>query len=91
MNLDHDFVQVSKLSEDQKINKKKVFTKNGTLFPLNSSEHLHSDAPQSQIIGGDADELNYWGIQSNYYPPRVSASVASSIPAGRQLFRIACV
>ena len=28
MNLDHDFVQVSKLNEDQK----KVFTKNGTLF-----------------------------------------------------------
>ena len=28
MNLDYDFVQVSKLSEDQK----KVFTKNGTLF-----------------------------------------------------------
>ena len=30
MNLDHDFVQMSKLSEDQK---KNVFTKNGTLFP----------------------------------------------------------
>ena len=30
MNFDHDFVQVSKLSEDQK---KKVFTKNGTFFP----------------------------------------------------------
>ena len=29
MNLDHDFVQVSKLSENQK----KVFPKNGTLFP----------------------------------------------------------
>ena len=28
MNLDHEFVQVSKLSEDQK---KKVFTKTGTL------------------------------------------------------------
>ena len=47
MNLDHDFVQVSKISEDQKKgllqnwstffpnsgeDKKKVFTKNGTLF-----------------------------------------------------------
>ena len=30
MNLDHDFVQVSKLNEDQK--KKKNFTKNGTFF-----------------------------------------------------------
>ena len=29
MNLDHDFVQVSKLSEDQK----KVFIKNGAFFP----------------------------------------------------------
>ena len=30
MNLDHNLVQVSKLSEDQK---KKIFTKTGTLFP----------------------------------------------------------
>ena len=34
MNLDHDFVQVSKLNEDQK----KIFTKNGTLFSPNSGE-----------------------------------------------------
>ena len=39
--------------EDQK---KKVFTKNGTLFSPNSSGDLRSDAHQSQIIGGDADE-----------------------------------
>ena len=51
MNLNHDFAQVSKLSEDQK----KVFTKNGTLFFRNSIEHLRSDAHQSQIIEGDAD------------------------------------
>ena len=49
MNLDHDFFQVSKLSEDQKTEhffspnsgedpKKKVFTKNGTLFSPNSGE-----------------------------------------------------
>ena len=50
MNLDHDFVQVSKLNEDQV--KKKVFTKNGTLFFPNSSGHIRSDAHQSQIIGG---------------------------------------
>ena len=37
--------------EDQK--KKKVFTRNGTLF---LSTDLRSDAHQSQIIGGDADE-----------------------------------
>ena len=53
MNLDYDFFQVSKLNEDQK--KKKVFTKNGTLFSPNSSGHLRSDAHQSQIIGEDAD------------------------------------
>ena len=35
MNLDHDFVQVSKLSEDQK---RKVFNKTETLFPPNSGE-----------------------------------------------------
>ena len=33
--------------------KKKVFTRNGTLF---LSSDLRSDAHQSQIIGGDADE-----------------------------------
>ena len=33
--------------------KKKVFTRNGTLF---LSADLRSDAHQSQIIGGDADE-----------------------------------
>ena len=69
MNLDHDFFQLSKLTEDQK---KKVFTNNGALFSPNSDEDkkkvfskngalffsgdLRSDAHQSQIIGGDADE-----------------------------------
>ena len=73
-----------------KSNKKKVFTKNGTLFSPNSgedqkkrsspkmkhlfspnsSEDLRSDAHQSQIIGGDADEDHIQivgGIQSNYW------------------------
>ena len=36
--------------EDQK---KKVFTRNGAIF---LSTDLRSDAHQSQIIGGDADE-----------------------------------
>ena len=45
MNLDQDFFQARKLSED--------FTRNGTLF---LSTDLRSDAHQSQIIGGDADE-----------------------------------
>ena len=45
-------------------------------FSTNSSGDLHSDACQSQIIGGDADEDHtqiIGGIQSNYcwgiYPP----------------------
>ena len=36
-----------------KTKKKKVFTRNGTLF---LGTDLRSDAHQSQIIGGDADE-----------------------------------
>ena len=66
MNLEHDFVQVSKLSEDPQKNEhffpqiqvkteKKVFTKNGTPFSPNSSRHLRSDAHRSQIIGEDVD------------------------------------
>ena len=65
MNLDHDFVQVSKLSEDQK---KKIFTKNGTLFSQNSSGHLCSDALQSQIIGEDTD-VDHTQIIGGIYPP----------------------
>ena len=60
MNLDHDFFQLSKLSEDQKKGlrqkwntffpqvqvktKKKVFTKTGALFSPNSSGDLRSNA-----------------------------------------------
>ena len=72
MNRDHDFYQVSKLSEDQK-NKKRSSPKPEPFFSSNSSEDqkkglhqkwntfspnscgdLHSDANQSQIIGGNA-------------------------------------
>ena len=62
MNLDHDFAQVSKLSKDQK---KRVFTKNRTLFSRNSSAHLRSDAHQSQIIGRDANVDNTQTIGGN--------------------------
>ena len=49
MNLDHDFVQVSQLGKEQK----KGFPKKcNPFFPPNLSGHLHSDAHQSQIIGG---------------------------------------
>ena len=49
MNLDQDFFQVSKLSEDQK---KGLHQKWNTFL----STDQRSDAHQSQIIGGDADE-----------------------------------
>ena len=52
MNLNHDFVQVSKLSEHQK---KRSSLKMEHFFSPNSSGHVRSDAHQSQIIGGDAD------------------------------------
>ena len=52
MNLDHDFVQVNILSKDQK--KRSSPKIEHFFFPI-SSEHLRSDAHQSQIIGGDTD------------------------------------
>ena len=57
--------------------KKKVFTKNGTLFSPTSSTDLRSDAHHSQIIGGDAEEdrtqivgggIQSGGIQKNSSP-----------------------
>ena len=51
MNLDHDFVQVSKLSKD----KKRSSPKMEHFFSPNSSGHLRSDAHQRQIIRGNAD------------------------------------
>ena len=85
MNLDHDFVQVSKLSEVQK----KVFTKHGTLFSPNSRGHLRSDAHQSQIIGGDADVNHTQTIGGDtvtllgeIYPP--SPRVSAPLVANRQ-------
>ena len=51
MNLDdHNFFQVSKLSEDQK--KKRSSPKERKLCSPNSSGDLRSNAHQSQIIGG---------------------------------------
>ena len=95
MNLDHDFVQVWKFSEDQKKNanrtlflrefrwrpkkKKKVFSKNRTLFPQIYSQ-LYStpiqiiggdaDVDHSQTIGGDTAKLLGGYIP---HPPQVSA------------------
>ena len=59
--------------------KKKVFTKNETLFSANSSAALRLDADQSQTIEGDAAvdhtqiigkmQSNYWGKYIPYIPP----------------------
>ena len=59
--------------------KKKVFTKNGTLFSPNSGGDLRSDENQSQIIGWVTDvdhtqiiggiQSNYWGDISPHPPP----------------------
>ena len=64
VNLDHNFIQVSKLSEDQK---KKIFGQDERLFSANSSEDQRSDADQSQIIGGDAD-VDHTQIIGGYTP-----------------------
>ena len=74
MNLDHDFFQVSKLSEEQK----KDLHQKWNIFSPNSSGDLRSDAQQSQFIGGDADvdhtQINYWGdtvkLLGGYIPSR---------------------
>ena len=50
MNLDHDFFQASKLSNDQK--EKRSSPKQEHLFSRISNGDLRSDAHQRQIIGG---------------------------------------
>ena len=67
MNLDHDFFQGSKLSEDQKI---RSSPKEGKLCSPNCSGDLRPNAQQSQIIGGMQMQtiLKLLGeIQSNYW------------------------
>ena len=59
--MEHSFPQIQ-----VKNNKKKVFTKNGTLFPPNSRGHLRSDAHQSKIIAGDADVDHTQTIRGGY-------------------------
>ena len=74
MNLDHDFVQVSKLREDQK---KSCSPKMEHFFPRIQMETCAQMQTTVKILGGDADvdhtqiiggiQSNYWGIQSNYW------------------------
>ena len=67
--------------------KKKVFTRNGTLFSSNSSTDLRLDTHQSQIIGGDADEDHTQIIDGDISPPspRVLAPLHSGIRFGAQV------
>ena len=68
MNLDHDFFQESKLSEDQKL---RSSPKEGKLCSPNCSGDQRSNAHQSQIIRGmqmqtilkllEKIQSNYWG------------------------------
>ena len=65
MNLNHDFFQESKLSEDQK---KRSSPKMERFFFSISRGGLRSDAHQSQIIGGDAG-VDHTQIIGEYIPP----------------------
>ena len=67
---------MSKLSEEQK---KKIFTKSGTLFSPNSSGDPRSDAHQSQIIEEDADVDHTQIIGGGY-----SQIIVGYIPSGFQ-------
>ena len=68
MNLNHDFVQVSKLSEDPQ---QKVFTKNGTLFPQIQMKAKKKSPPKMEHFFffkfkwtttlRCTPESNYWG------------------------------
>ena len=65
INLDHDFVQVGKLSEHQK---KNIFTKNGTLFPEFKWTPTLKCTPKSNYWGGDAD-VDHTQTIGGYIPP----------------------
>ena len=83
MNLDHDFFQVSKLSEDEK---SRSSQKEGKLCSPNCSGDLRSNALQNQIIGGmqiqtilkllGEIQSNYWGGYISPSPLRVSTPLS---------------
>ena len=95
MNLDHDFVQVRKLSEDQK----KVFIKNGTLFSPNSGEdqkkkglykkfpriqveacaHMHTRVKLLEGMQMKTILKLLWGIQSNYWGRYIPPRVSAPL------------
>ena len=85
MNLDHDFFQVSKLSEDQK---KRSSPKERKLCSPNSSGDLRSNAHQSQIIGGMQVQtiLKLLGeIQSNWGDISPHPPLGFGTPVGEKM------
>ena len=83
MNLDHDFFQVSKLSEDQK---KGLYLKKENFVPQILEEtcaQMHTkvkllgdaSADYTQLIGGDTVKLGRY-ISPSSPPPRVSAPLS---------------
>ena len=66
MNLDHDFFQVSKLSEDPK---KRSSPKLEGFFSPISSENQSSNADQSQTIGGGDADVDHTQFTGGIYPP----------------------
>ena len=67
MNLNHDFFQVSKSSEDQK--RERSSPKMKHFFPPNLGGDLRSDAHRSQFLGGDADVDHTQIIGEDISPP----------------------
>ena len=85
MNLDHNFFQVSKLSEDQK---KRSSPKERKLCFPNSSGDLRSNAHQSQIIGGMQVQtiLKLLGeIQSNWGDISPHPPLGFGTPVGEKM------
>ena len=79
--MEHCFLRIQVKTKKQKRSSPEM----KHLFSLNSSADMCSDAHQSQIIGGAADDdpaQIVGGIQSNYWgdiPPRVSAPLPSAM------------
>ena len=64
--------------------KKKVFTKNGTLFSPISSGHLRSDAHQSQTIGRNAGVDHNQNIGGGRYSQITEGDTSPHPPGFRQ-------
>ena len=70
MNLDHHFVQVSKLSEDQK---RKVFNKTETLFAPNSGEDQKKKEKTSPKMEHVFSPNSSWHLRSYAHQREIKA------------------